>query len=255
MSAKYSFLIVGSLLIITSFSAVKHVRADWLIDLSGALVEIDGSVLGRGNEVATTEALKTTTQTRIKSQDSLQQMTQSRLEIQEGAVMQVRQELKNQDGQLVRHNQVDLEPGKKLKIERENGRFFELSADDKGRFEIIDDKLKARTNLPISIGEDNSLIITRPDGTTKTVTILPDVAADNLRARGLAISKEMELELEDIDGVAAYRFPVKQEKRFLGLFKRTYNQESVVSAETGEILETVSTETSPLTRFLEALSF
>lgn len=291
MSIKHSFVIIGSLLLITSFSTVGQARADWLIDSSGTLIEVDGSILGDDDEDESSDdtrddneddsiqrkaeevrenakdkaeavreqakdRLERATEARIKSQEALKQRVKSKFEIKDGSIMQIRQEVQGQDGRVVRRSEFEFKPGERLKVEREDGKLFELGADDKGRFEIMSDRFKARTEHPISIGDDNQLIITRPDGTEKVVSVLPDTAADNLIARGFALSdEEFDLELEEFDGETAYRFPVKEEKRFLGLFKRFYNQESVVSAETGEILETTSTETSPLARFLESLSF
>lgn len=287
MSRANTILIISSLLLVTSFALATNARADWLIDRSGTLVEIDGNILGdnddsdeqeqeelesreqdedRGDDSAQHQAevvrerakqrLETATEARIKSQETLKQRVKSKLEIKDGSIMEIRQEVEDENGRVVRRSDLEFEKGERLKIERDKDKFFELGSDSEGRFEIIHDRIKARTNFPISIGQNNELIITKPDGTTKVVSTLPDVAAENLRAKGFVLSdQDLELELEEVGSEAAYRFPVKQTKRFLGLFKRAYNQESVISAETGEILETTSTETAPFARFLEALSF
>ena len=46
MSLKQSFVIIGSLLIAFSASSASIARADWLIDRSGTLVQVEGYVLG-----------------------------------------------------------------------------------------------------------------------------------------------------------------------------------------------------------------
>ena len=266
MTIRNTFIVVGSLLLITIFSSVDQARADWLIDRSGTLVEVDSSVLGRNDSdnsmQGTPDAqqvqvrFEQATEARVQSQETYQQRVKSQLEIKEGSVMQVKQAVMNKEGQVIRRKELELEPGEKLKVERRDGKYLELGSDEEGKFEIMQSKFRTKTELPVSIGDDNEIIITRPDGTEKIVSVLPDVAAENLRASGLSLSSEnQELELEDIGDVPSYRFAVKQEKKFLGLFKRLYNQESVVSAETGEIVSTTSTEDSPLVRFLETFSF
>lgn len=311
MPNKFVPVLVGSLIVVFSFVSASAVRADWLIDQSGTLVEVDGFVLGdddqddsssnrdddgdddRGDDDGdgddrdddhdddspqqetkrreaerTREAekdaaetrrevkqkrLETATEARIKNLETRRETIKSKLEVEDGQ-LRVRQEVENEDGKVVRTNRTDISPQERLRVEHEDGSLFEINAVEGDKLEIVRDRIKARTDHPLSIGDNNELIVTRPDGTEKVVTVLPDTAADNLRARGLEpTSEEVELEVEGETPV--YHFDTQAEKRFLGLFKFVSRQRTSVSAETGEVVGSESAETSPWRRLLDRLPF
>jgi len=305
MSIKQSVALFGTFLVIFSFSAAGVARADWLIDRSGTLIEVDGSILGdedEANEIKVEDAinqdssdspandnsddhskdrgvmvrntgqlreqakdleeqrresakkrLEVATEARIKTQEARKEKIKSHLEIKDGAV-RVRQEVENEAGKLVRSTETDVPIRERFRIEQENGEMVEISATQNDKLEIIRNHIKARTDLPLSVGDNNELIITRPDGTEKIVTVLPDTAADNLRERGLSVTNN-EVELEQEGETPVYRFKTKEVKRLFGLFRREYAQETTVSAESGEVISSESPELSPLQRLLKRLSF
>lgn len=261
----FSFLIC----LLSFFSVTPLARADWLIDKSGTLVEVEGFILGDEDPTRPTEdipersmerareiekkRLETATEARIKALETRRETIKSRVEAEDGQI-RVRQEVKSADGKVVRTNRTDIIPQQRLRVEGEDGGLTEINAVEGNKLEIIRDRIKARTDHPLTIGDNNELIVTRPDGSEKVVTILPDTAADNLRSRGLEpVSEEIELEVEGETPV--YKFETEQTKRFLGLFKFVAKQRAQVSAETGELVGTESLETSPLRRLLERFSF
>lgn len=246
MSRPLSLTIIGSLFVIYIFSIFKPAQATWLIDRSGTLIEETGYVLGDEKK------LEQATEARIKSQELRRETVQSQLE-NKGGNIRVRQEVQNEAGELIREGQTDLPPRERLRIENANGQMVEVGTVE-DRLEITNNNIKARTDHPITIGDNNELIITRPDGTEKVVTILPDVAADKLRERGL-ITTGSEAELELQDNLPVYKFRTMQVKKLFGLFPRELAEESVVSAESGELVSTSSTQTSPFRRLLDRLSF
>jgi hypothetical protein len=131
---------------------------------------------------------------------------------------------------------------------------LEIVASDSGELELSRNQVRARTRHPLTIGENNELIVTRPDGTTKIVTVLPDTAAAKMREQGFAqLDNDVELDVEGDQPV--YRFATRRVRRLLGLFPTEFTGETSVSAETGEIVGTASTEVTLFRRFLETLSF
>lgn len=305
---KYKMIMVGVALAVMTGLVVlpTRVMADWLIDRSGTLVEVDGYVLGdeaenedeqevevreqdqenereraRVNRVegedggntgdrmeyqteqqkklmeAKREEAKNTlekqVESRIKSQEIRREKTKSKLEVVDGK-LKVRQETENENGKVVRSSDKELPDRDRLRIEREDGKMLEINAVEGDKIEIGDEKFKAHTSLPISVGENNELIVTKKDGTQKVVAVLPDQAVANLEARGL-VSGDTSPELSTEGDDTVYKFEAQEEKRILGLFKYSFKKQAKVSAETGEVVETTTTETSPLLRLLERLSF
>lgn len=147
---------------------------------------------------------------------------------------------------------------------------------------IKKNKVKVRTGFPLSINpETNELTVTRPDGTTKVVTVLPDKAVENFMkhkkieiilpddptgtdsagtdpvdpddiSTDSADTDDQDLvELVEEDDVLAYQIKAKEKFKLLGLFNVTGETTGYVSAETGEVIK----EKRPfLTRLLDALS-
>ena len=157
-------------------------------------------------------------------------------------------------------------------------------ATDGGGFEEPKRHLGARTHFPITIDlATNALIITTPAG-TKTVTILPDVAVQNMITKGI-ISKigghviaspsgeigdatgsgeigtsiqedtketSENIELTEEEGLLVYKIKGSLKQKFLGVIPLDLEREVTVSAESGEV---TSVQESLFTRFLNALSF
>lgn len=194
--------------------------------------------------------LELETEARKKRLEARREMIKSYLEVKNNR-LKIRQETENELGKIVKRSEVELEDDDSLLVEQED-EDVELSPDD-DELDIKQSNSTARTALPISIGANNELIITRPDGTTKIVSILPAVAADKLRARGLEATEDAELTVEGAEPV--YNYTTSEIKRVLGIFKVKFNSQTKVSAETGEILEIDSVESNPFRLLLERLVF
>jgi len=124
-----------------------------------------------------------------------------------------------------------------------------------GEIEIEGERVRTRTNFPLSIGENNQLMITKKDGTTKEVAILPDAAVKNLEQKGFVPTLEAELTVDESTKEAVYDVDVKEEKRFLGLFKVTFDKRARISAKTGEVSDESSPRLPFWQRFLDRFSF
>jgi len=114
---------------------------------------------------------------------------------------------------------------------------------------------QALTDLPLSVNlETNELTVTTAAG-EKTVTVLPDQAVQNMLAanvidriggqqlasivqEGGVETLEQVIELSEDEGVPVYEIAGVKEHKLLGLFKVTTDVEVVVSAETGEVVDT-----------------
>lgn len=146
----------------------------------------------------------------------------------------------------------------------------------KDKFSIEKSGIRARTHFPLSVNsETNELTVTTPAG-TKTVTVLPNSAVENMLRVGFldvvlgeegegegeatpgpteiegeeggeatpssteieeGIAEEEEtIDLAEEDGQLVYKIRGVKKKRFLGLFYINVPRTAVVSAETGELV-------------------
>lgn len=122
-----------------------------------------------------------------------------------------------------------------------------------GRIALTRGNSRAVTDFPLSIDMDtNSLIVTTPSG-EKTVSVLPDVAVQNLIAAN-TISKlaNDEIEIDEVNGEAVYQINGVSDQRLLWLIPVGIDKKVDVSIETGE---TVNIERSFIDRILDIFSF
>lgn len=188
--------------------------------------------------------------------------SESEIEV-EGDKIKIKQKMKDARGRET-ESEMQLENGEELQVESKDGdetKKFKLRARKDNRLEVEKDGVKISTKLPISINENNELVVTRPDGTTKIVAVMPDQALKMLREQNITPDETLTddngdstglPELEEEDGQSVYKIDGEKKERILGLFKVAYKTKAVVSAETGEI---VRTEVSNLDRFLSLFSF
>lgn len=114
---------------------------------------------------------------------------------------------------------------------------------------------KTRTHFPISVDPvTHQLIVTTPSG-TKTLSVLPDTAFNNLFEIGI-INENDDLasddtELVEKDDTVVYKISGEKTHKFLGLFSINLPRSAYVSAESGEPLEI---EQSLFSRFIDVLS-
>lgn len=253
-------LIVSTLTVLLFATVSSTVYADYLYDRSGTLTIFDGYVLGEESEVVPTETEKKKreqTRLELERQVSARQKakevsgTESRLEIKN---TQIKQTTRDRVGATT-EKVMELKRDESVHIEDRDGRRTEIRpTTTEQKLEIVKERTKAKTNLDLVVNENNELMITRPDGTTKTVTVLPDEAVAKMQARGILVDDINEPELtENEDGQLVYSVPEVVERRVLG-FALQFRRQTEVSAETGEI-NTVSRETNPVKRWLERFAF
>lgn len=199
----------------------------------------------------------------------------SQLEIKsEDGKFKLKQETRDKDGR-VTNKEVELKEGESLHIENEKGERTEIKPmvmdrieerqenreerkderveNREQKLEMIKDKVKARTDFDLSVNEDNELIVTKPDGSSRVVTVLPDQAVAKFQEKGILVEGETPELTENEAGEAVYKVSKEEERRFLGIALK-FKRESEVSAETGEV-ETKSGETNPVKRLLERFLF
>ncbi|TSC87684.1 MAG: Uncharacterized protein G01um101416_364 [Microgenomates group bacterium Gr01-1014_16] len=137
---------------------------------------------------------------------------------------------------------------------------IEIEASEGGRLSIMQNRVSAITNFPLSVDSvTRQLIITTPTG-RKTVTILPEEALLNLLATGIvnrietgSASAEFagKIKLEVRGNDAVYRVEGRKHHRLLGFISLTLPVTAFVSAETGT---TVARQQSLLTSIVDLLS-
>lgn len=188
--------------------------------------------------------------------------TESEIEV-EGDKLKIKQKIKDASGREI-EKKIELKAGEELEIESQDGdekKKFKLKADGTNSLAIEKDGVTAKSNLPITVNENNELVVTHPDGTTKIVAFMPDQALKMLKELNITPivpgSADDTLEdnmpvLEDEDGESVYKIDGQKEEKILGLFKVAYKTKAVVSAENGELIRT---ELSGLDRFLSIFSF
>lgn len=131
---------------------------------------------------------------------------------------------------------------------------------------LITGPIAAKINTPISIDlETRAMTITTPAG-TKTVAILPEQAIEKARiAANLTETVNQDwpvtaypktetedvLELTTIEDQPVYKVPGVSAKRFLGLIPVSIKKTVIVSAETGDLIDT---ETSLFNQVLDAIT-
>lgn len=188
--------------------------------------------------------------------------TESEIEV-EGDKLKIKQKTKDASGRET-ETELQLENGEELQVESKDGdetKKFKIRARNDDRLEVEKDGVRVGTKLPISVNENNELVVTRPDGTTKIVAVMPDQALKMLREQNITPDDTVTdingddtglPELEEEEGQSVYKIDGEKQEKILGLFKIAYKTKAVVSAETGEIIRT---ETSGLDRFLSLFSF
>lgn len=225
-------------------------------------IKKNAEVARKASDQAKTELEKKIQLNKIKNIKTKME-SESEIEV-EGNKLKIKQKIKDASGREI-EKQMELKADEELELESQDGdekkKFKIKASNDNSSIEIERDGFKAKSNLPISINENNELVVTRPDGTTKIVVILPDEALSRLKALNITPvvpgSKDDTLEdnmpvLEDEDGESVYKLDGQKEERILGLFKVNYKTKATVSAETGEVLKT---EFSGLDKIWSLFSF
>ncbi len=142
--------------------------------------------------------------------------------------------------------------------EREDRNEIRVGSDG-GRFVIKRNRIGAESDFPLSIDlSTNTLSVTTPAG-ERQVTVLPDQAVQNMLGRNVIDEIVGQGELsgkvrmsQKSDGTLVYEVEGEKQERLFGLVPRKFKKTAVVSAETGELIETKQAFTD---RILELFSF
>lgn len=284
-----TFLILLIALFLSPFFATPA-RADWLLDRSGTLVKVEGSVLGDDDVVqvempteknrmeqakelvkerqeSVREAAKKKLETQIEARKKIQEKagTRSQVEIKnEENRLKIKQEIIDKNENLVRRQEIEVKEGERFMVEGENKERVEINAIKDGRLEIAKDRIKTNADMELKVGDKNEISVTLPNGKTREVE-LPDRALENLVSKGVIVQTEGENTYElkaNANGQPVYPAKAQVEKKLFGLLKMKFNQNIEVAAgdsedgvvKTGDIVQTESLETSPWRRLLERLS-
>jgi len=264
-------------------------KADWLLDRSGTLVQVDGSVLGDDDSVEaeievdnkkpeikefeknrleqTRETAKKKLETQIEARKKIQEKIGNRSEVEirnEQNKLKIKQEIRDKNDGLVHKQEIEIRDGERFMVESEKKERVEINAIQDGRLEIAKNLLKANSDMQLKIGEKNQISVTLPNGKTKEVE-LPDKALENLVSKGIIVKGEEENAYElktGGNGELVYPAKAQIEKKLFGFLKLKFNQNIEVAAgdsddgtvKVGDIVETKSQETSPWRILLERLS-
>lgn len=200
------------------------------------------------------ETAKHTLERKIKLNESKNKNIKNEFELSAaGGELKVKQKTKLPNG-VEKETQLELKENETLHVEQEDGESVDIDATGPDELEIKKDDFKGRTRLPISVNSDNELMITRPDGTTKIVTVLPDEAIVAMSRKGVVVdSDKVELTTDEV-GDPVYEVKQEVSKKLLGFINMNFAAETTVSASDPNIVTTTSAETSPWRRLLESLA-
>ncbi len=225
--------LVTALLVVGLASAISA-KADWIIDSDGVVTR--SQILGDDSE----KSGKKEERKEEKKEDD-----KFKFEIQKGPVQL---KIEKEDGVLKvkskneRGEEFEMETKKNEKIRiknKENDNDNDKDTEDveiasgSGRMmKIKKGEVEAETELPISVDlKTNELSVNG-----KTVTVLPDQAVRNAFASGSAVAKT-KIELKSRGQETVYEITREEKKKLFGFFDFTFDKSSVVSADTGEVLE------------------
>lgn len=258
--------------------------ANWLIDSKGNLTH-PTTVLG--DQTATPEPAKTPepvhtsdsvatpepTEAQKKAQEDLKtqvelkqeiankvfehnrEITKFHLEAVRENQLKVKEDIKDKAGKTIKEKETEVAGDEHLDVEQPDGKPLEIDAVKTGELEITKNNLKAHTDLPISVNANNELQMTRPDGTTQVLTVLPDQVVTKLENNGINVSSDKVSLTTNSTGDPIYVVEHPLSKKFLGLFSVQFGSQTTVSATDQSSVTTTTTETSALRRILEQLSF
>lgn len=200
------------------------------------------------------EAAKQTLERKIKLNESKNRNIENKFELSAvGGELKIKQKTKSPDG-VEKETRLELKENETLHVDQKDGESVDIDATSQGVLEITKDKFKGHTRLPISVNADNELVVTRPDGSDKVVTVLPDEAINKMSDNGVVVdSASVELTTNEA-GDPVYEVKREVSKKLLGFIKMNFEAETTVSASDPNLIETTSTETSPWRKFLESLA-
>ncbi len=288
MSKKtFSFLVLLVIVVLALAASAKTATAHWSVNRLGQLIyQTDQQVLGDEDGPQTNKAEET-----AKHQAEQQREAAKKQEEQSGVQVETQTEngktqveIQTAAGEKINRQtekgklHLKVERGKlKLEEETEEGETTEVGEDDEVEIEPNDDedkvkiatgsgedemvitrnRVRARTNFPLSVDlNTNELIVTTPNG-VKRVTVLPDQAIakllqNNVIDRVESPETETEAELTEAAGMPAYEVSGESDQKLLGVVPVKIKSKVKVSAETGEV---ISTEKTLRDRLFDLLSF
>jgi len=200
---------------------------------------------------------------------------------------EVQIKFESEEGNLKRKVETKTHPPRESKIEKEEELIedvekefneeqeTEIESSDEG-ITLEKNDIKAKSGFPLSIDvATNELTVTKRDGTTKIVTVLPDAAVANfMRHKKVELlnvedtesstsasiantdkkddTEKTEIKLIEKDNELVYEIKGKKKLKALGFIPVTADTTGYISAETGDV---ISEDKPILTRILDFISF
>lgn len=247
-------------------------KADWLLDRSGALLKVDGYVLGDDDSVKSEveieqetseqneteknrmeqaremvkdrqevlqEAAKKKLETQIEARKKIQEKigTKSQVEIRsEGDQLKIKQEIRDRNENLVKKQEIEVKGSERFVVEGEDKSRIEINAIKDGQLELQKNNFRVRSEMDLKVGEKNEISVTLPNGKVREIE-LPDKALTNLVNKGIIVQSEGDDDYElktGVNGELVYAVQGTVEKKLLGLFKLKFAQKMEVAASTSD---------------------
>lgn len=198
----------------------------------------------------------------------------------ETATSKLERKIEFKDGQYELEEEFEQELGDDMEKSFEEEHEAEI-ASDSSSVSITKNKIKARTGFPLTIdGATNQLLVTRPDGSVKAVSVLPDQAVENfMRHKKVNLinfedsnpgtpsgntdnnvgsgsaenqtESQTKISLVNYKDQLAYEIKGKKKLSVLGIIPVNVDTTGYVSAETGDV---IAQEEPFLTQLLNLLS-
>lgn len=239
-------LVVG--LFVIGLFVVMPVKADWVVNSDGTVTR--SQILGDDSEKKEErkEEKKEEKVEKIEKKEEKREENKTKIEIQKGPV-QLKIDRENGVLKIKSKN----EKGEEFEMETKKDEKIKIKNKDKEREEIEiasgsgqsvkfkKNGIEAETKFPISVDlKTNELIVNE-----KNVTVLPDQAVKNAFSSGSATAKT-KIELKNRGQKMVYEINREEKKKLFGFFDLTFNKSSVVSSDTGMVLERTQTWWSSL---------
>lgn len=242
-----SRLLVFGILVVGIFATVPA-KADWIINNDGTVTrsQILGNdsekkeekVVSREQKVEKKEEKKEEKREKREEKREINTEGKVKMELQEGSVkLKIDREngvlkikSKNEKGE-----EFELETKKeekvKIKSKSKDDDDIEVASGSGENLRIIKNKIEAETELPVVVDTR-----TRKLSVEGKEIIMPDVAVKNTLATGsAAVTTRVELKIRGQETV--YEINQEEKKKLFGIFNFVFNKSSVVSANTGTVLE------------------
>lgn len=228
-------MIIG--LLVIGLVSVVPVKADWVVNNDGTVTR--AQILGEDSEKKEEKKeIKREEKVEIKREEKREE-SKSKIEIQKGPVkLKIEQEngILKIKGKDENGREFEMETKKNEKVEirdKENPRDdFEIASGSGKTVRVKKGEIEAETELPISIDTKTQELSVGG----KKVTVLPDTAVKNAFATD-SVTTKTKVEIKNRGQEIVYEINRDEKKKLFGFIDFTFNKSSIVSSDTGKVLE------------------